>query len=79
MRNVVKLRLLEAKQVLYNLDGSTKKLLNYKEHSPSALKDVLELCAIKHNFKDCTFRTLFAIYSGLPSENLKRSIRGIIR
>lgn len=79
MRKVVKLRLLEARQLLYNLDSYTKKFLNYKQHLPSALKDVLELCAFKRNFKDCTFRTLFTIYNSLPSENLKRIIKDIIR
>lgn len=78
MRKVVKLRVLEFRQLLYNLDSYTRKLLNYKQHLPSALRDVLELCALKRNFKDCTFRTLFTIYNSLPSENLKRIIKNII-
>lgn len=79
VRKVVKARLLEAKYILYNSPHDIKKILNYNQHLPSILKNILELCKIKHNFTECMNLLSITLYNSLPSEALKRIIRSVVR
>ncbi|MEJ2779353.1 glycosyltransferase family 2 protein [Stygiolobus sp. CP850M] len=79
IRNVVKLRLLEARYLLYNSPKDIKGYLKFDEHLINVLKDILELCRLRHSFKECKFILLFTLYNSLPSETLKRIIRSVRR
>ena len=79
VRKVVKARLLEAKYILYNSPHDIKKILNYNQHLPSILKNILELCKIKRNFTECMNLLSITLYNSLPSEALKRIIRSVVR
>jgi hypothetical protein len=79
IRNVVKLRLLEARYYMYNSPKDIKGYLKFDEHLTNVLKDILELCRLKHSFKECRFNLLFTLCNCLPSETLKRIIRSVRR
>jgi glycosyltransferase involved in cell wall biosynthesis len=79
VRKVVKARLLEARYILYNSPHDIKKVLNYNQHLPSILKNILELCKIKRNFSECINLLSITLYNSLPSETLKRIIRRVRR
>jgi len=65
IRNVVKLKLLEARYLLYNSPKDIKRYLKFDEHLINVLKDILELCKIKHNLKECISLLSLILYNRL--------------
>jgi len=79
IRSVIKMRLLNAKLILYNSQEEIKEKLGYKQNALSAIKDLSELYLIDHDLRAYLRTLAYTIYNSVPSKRTKMLIKRIVK